>query len=332
MTQEGNGFWSSADIWNESLKITKRYPPKERGYIYASEIGGSMLDRYLKMQGTAPTNPYDDRTLRKFAAGNYFEEIVEKMFKQIGVLKESQGRVEIPESEKHLKVSGRFDFLLGGLPDWNEARKRVKAASFPTAIESISMNLIAEYEVKYPQGLPLKLMECKSVNSMIFWSKIKNLFEDYIHHQLQAFTYINALDLLMGTVFYISKDDLTTAEIPVFAHDSRLTKLWDEDVGTFTEYWRSQKPPKEEPDYIWSDKKELWVTNWKKERSTFLTHITGKVKEKWISDVKKVITPLNKKIGLEKRKKTMEKKKLDAANKKLVKVGDEQDEKDNNDN
>jgi len=42
--------WSFENIWNESLIPAERKPePRER--IFASELGGAMVDRFLKMKG-----------------------------------------------------------------------------------------------------------------------------------------------------------------------------------------------------------------------------------------------------------------------------------------
>jgi hypothetical protein len=49
--------WSFYQIWNESLEKDKSRELKERNTIWASELGGAMIDRYLKMKAIKPTNP-----------------------------------------------------------------------------------------------------------------------------------------------------------------------------------------------------------------------------------------------------------------------------------
>ena len=60
--------WSFFKVWNDSLENGKDREYKARDYMWASEIGGSMIDRYLKMKGELPSNPPNARSLRKFEA------------------------------------------------------------------------------------------------------------------------------------------------------------------------------------------------------------------------------------------------------------------------
>lgn len=280
--------WSIAGIWNESLE-QKQKPIKQRNYIYAGDIGKNFYERYLKMQGVVPTNPYNERTLRKFAAGNFFEDLIGNVLQQIGILKSSQEWVQIPADKRHLRITGRLDYIAGGLADWQKARQKVKETHYPEAIENISLKLIDYFQVKHPQGLEEIVYEIKSINSLVFWQKQEYLSEAYPHHIMQLYTYLKALNKPKGRILYISKDDLTIKEIGVLYPTERLEKQWNEDVEQMTNYYRERKePPK--PDSIVFDKRKsvkfqkdkikyktegAWVSNWEVEWSSYFKLITG---------------------------------------------------------
>ena len=104
--------WRFSKLWNQSLLSIPDKPLIKRNYIFASELGQSYVDRYLKMWATPYTNPPNDRSRRKFSSGHCWEWIVGLVLTMCGILKEKQlrGEVEIP---KCLRVSGRLDFIAG---------------------------------------------------------------------------------------------------------------------------------------------------------------------------------------------------------------------------
>src|SRR3989304_3861082 len=117
-------------IWNESLEQYEPRQLKQRDNIWATELGGAYIDRYLKMTGEAPSNPPNARSLRKFEAGNLLEWIVEKILQRAGILRDLQTWVSFQYSEM-LKVTGKCDFVAGGKVDWDRAGKVVHNAGLP---------------------------------------------------------------------------------------------------------------------------------------------------------------------------------------------------------
>jgi len=233
--------WSLQNVWNEVLIQEKRdLRPRDR--IHASEIGKVFWERYQKMIGTPFTNDYEERILRKFAAGHFFEDMIGHVLSKIGILHSSQKRVEIPECEDHLMISGYVDFEAGGVSNWDEARKNVREADFPDAIANIALSLIQYFEKTYPNGLEKKLYEIKSVNSQVFWAKKDYLEEAYPWHVFQIYTYMRTLGYDSGTILYISKDDLTVKEIEV-EKTPELEAQWLDDVKTMSEHYRNKKEP-----------------------------------------------------------------------------------------
>ncbi len=280
--------WDLQTKWNESLRSEQR-PLEKRTHIYASEIGKDYWERYQKMHAVPYSNPFEDRVLRKFAAGNWFEDQIGYVLKKIGILKSSQDRVEVPETEEHLKVTGKIDFRAGGLTDWNEARERIKAAEFPDSIANVSFDLIDYFEKEYAEGLEETIIEVKSVNSQVFWAKKDYLEEAYPHHTMQLYTYLRANKHPLGRIVYISKDDLTIKEIEINWPDERLEKLWLDDVKAMSNFIRTEtEPPK--PDYVVFDKRKKlrfqkdkvkqviqgsYTSNWEIGWSPYLTMMTG---------------------------------------------------------
>ena len=302
--------WSIQKIWNESI-IQKQSPAKVRNYIWAGDIGKNHYERYLKMNAIVPDKPYDDRTLRKFSAGIWFEDQIGYILKTIGILKSSQEWVNIPEDAEHLRVMGRLDFIAGGLTDWNEARERVRNANFPEFIETISYELINYFEKEYPGGLEEAIIEVKSVNSQVFWSKKDYLSEAYPHHQMQLYTYLKALNKPLGKILYISKDDLTIQEMVVVYPDVNLENKWQEDVRAMTNYWREKKEPPKPESIVFDTRKKIsfrydkkpysiqgaWIENWEVKWSPYFQRITEcKNEEQWLDKIRPIISEKNHKL------------------------------------
>lgn len=303
------GEWSICGVWNDSL-VKEQKELKARTHIHAGEIGKSFYERWQKMQGVQYTEGFDDRTLRKFAAGNIFEDLIGFVLKRIGILVDSQGRVEIPESDKHLKVTGYLDYVAGGVSDWKEARDRVASEGFPEAVEKIALNLIDYFEEKYPKGLEEIVYEIKSVNSQVFWAKKEYLEEAYPHHVMQLYTYLKGLNKPKGRILYISKDDMTLVEIPIVYPTPRLEKIWSDDVEQMTKYIRDGKEPPT-PDWIVYDKRKkirfqknkkkyiingCYVKNWEIDWSPYFSLITDLPKDKWELECRRLCKVENDKI------------------------------------
>ncbi len=64
-----------ANIWNSAIERKDR-PIEARQRLFASELGGSMIDRWHKLKGTPYTNPPNSRSMRKFMAGDIWEWII----------------------------------------------------------------------------------------------------------------------------------------------------------------------------------------------------------------------------------------------------------------
>jgi len=304
--------WSVQGIWNTQLTLQRKDKKLEpREHIWASEIGKNHYERYLKMTGVKMDFDYDERTLRVFAAGDFFERIIGYVLIVSGLLKYDNKWYEIPADTEHLRISVKPDFIAGGKPDWAKVKKELDSnplfVLMPT-IERIARALVDELSAKYPDGLKDLVYEIKSVNSMVFWAKKDYLSDAYPHHKMQLFTGMKATKLPEGRILYISKDDLTTAEFPLRLDDPKLNKLWEDDVMLMTKYIREKKEPPKPQEIIFDESKSvkfqmdkksyktkgMYVPNWEIGWSMYLPTITGcKSKEEWEEKMDKMIKPMN---------------------------------------
>jgi len=284
------------DIWNSELEISREREIKSKDYISAGEIGMPFLDRWLKMKGTPPTNPFDTRVLRIFACGSEFHHIIRKVFEKTGILINAEQYVEIPATGKTLKVLGYYDIKIGGFSDWEIAKENIKNSDLSDITKEISYKLIEQFKIEYPLGLAETICEIKSINSNAFWHRKDYIAQGYKHHQLQLWTYLKAANINQGKLFYISKDDLTLEECPIFLDNKELAKDWQEDVETMTKYYKENIKPERENDVVFDKDKEKYQQNWRIGRSVYLTHITGKTKEQWEKETMSEVRKLNKEL------------------------------------
>ena len=302
-----NNTWRLEEIWNSQLRA-EQYPPKVREHIWASEIGKNFYERYQKMMGVPVTNPPDDRVLRKFSAGTWFEEQIGYILERVGILQSKQEKVWIEPTSDCLAISGKIDYIAGGVIDWDKARQSVRSAKFPTFVENIGLSVIDYFQTKYPFGLEPIIYEVKSVNSQVFWAKKDYLEEAYPWHVFQDYTYLLAKKYPLGRILYISKDDLTIKEIDVHCPDEVIGNHWLNDIKTMTNYIRTKtEPPLPEPIVLnprgkirfQRNKQKMVVMgkyeeNWEIKWSPYFTKMTGfEDSDTWITSLKPKIKQLN---------------------------------------
>ncbi|MCD6429380.1 hypothetical protein J7L09_01660 [bacterium] len=310
---EADNRWSLVGLWNKELTLGREEPLEPRDYIWASEIGKNYWERYMRMNAVPYTNPYTERILRKFEAGKFFERLIGYILTISGILKYDNKPFEIPETEKHLRILGKVDFIAGGKPNWDKIRQELETnllfQIFPT-FEEMVKRLVEYLSERYPAGLKTLIYEIKSINSQLFWSKKEYLQQAYLHHQLQLYTYLRHFNIPEGRLLYISKDDLTLEEFPVYLDSQKLKELWEKDVETMTYYIRQKKEPPKPERIVFDPSKKLrfkwnnkeyeiqgkWVDNWEIEWSVYRDLITGPDFAKWKMENKKLIAEKNQKL------------------------------------
>jgi hypothetical protein len=301
-----NNNWSIAGLWNEKDNLERR-EVKERDHIYATDIGKSMLDRWLKMRGTPETNPSDDRVLRIFSAGDTFHYLLARMFHRIGIVIDREKRMEIPAGNGTLKITGYADLVLGGKVNIEQVVKDFENDEFlPPLFKEKGIRIAEYFANKYPDGFSPVVAEIKSVNSNAFWAKKDYLSEAYPWHVLQLYAYLKGFNMPEGRLLYISKDDLSLVEHNVFYPSEKLEKIFNEDVKQISHYHLNNIKPEREPDMVFNKKKGkggLWEPNWMLARSPYLTLITGLTAEKWEKQVRAETKEKNKEQLKERRAK-----------------------------
>jgi hypothetical protein len=314
--------WSLQTIWNNFLAFGNDRELKPRTEIWASEIGKNYYERYLKMTGVKPDLQYPLRVLRVFSAGRKLEREVAEVFIAAGLLKHDNKKYTIKgDGITTVDVGVRPDFICGGVPDWQKVQENLdRLAKEATAIYEdgamnthlaevllASKNLTELLKKKFPKGLNDLLYEIKSVNSMLFWAKKDYLKDAYPHHVMQTYTGMKATGLKEGRLFYVSKDDRTCLEFPIYATQA-LEEAWEKDVREMSAYiLKGEVPPK--PESIVFDKRKkinfqknkvkysiqgAYTANWEIERSMYLPTITGfENKEEWLKSLKEEIKARN---------------------------------------
>lgn len=290
--------------WNKTVRKDKP-TIKPRDYISFSDVGKPFLDRYLKMKAEPVTNPFQDRVLRIFDAGNVMEFIVLRALTMAGILNKKQEFVEIPSSEKQLKQLGFLDATIGGFVDWKHAEETIrqhlteyKLSLDDQLLEQKAVNIIEGLSSEYKHGLiPEMLIEVKSINSMAFWAHKnrdeKGNFLGYEHNKLQMYGYMKATGIERGLLVYISKDDFVIEEIALLLGDRKLEEMYNTDVEMMTEYYKTNIEPPKEEDVVWNNRKKTFEINWRLLRSNYLTRITGLEKEVFEEQARKKVNELN---------------------------------------
>lgn len=288
-----------ADIFVNGIKPEQR-ELRPRDYIYASEIGYPMFDRYHQMLGDTVSNDFSARTQFKFLIGNALEYFVQRLWMRAGMTVEIQKGNEkcIVQVGNLLPISGRYDAIVSADGDWDRAIWEIQNHPLPEIeffIDKAALSMAQYCKEKYPDGFPREIIEIKTMNSMVFRSKVtKGILErDYYHHQLQLYTYMVYHGAKTGKVFYISKDDGLFFFVDV-VESKKLKKDWLTDIATITKHYREGIEPEFPPGYTFQDGK--YKVNWYAVGSKYLTMHTGKTEEEFEKEQQSIVRKLNKQV------------------------------------
>lgn len=302
--------WSFADFWNNSLDIKTEREMVARDYCWASELGGAMVDRYLRMTGVPPTNPPNSRSYRKFDAGNLWEGIVKFVLNRAGVIIKAQEHLEYQYPEL-LKVTGRLDFYAGGTPDWDKARQSADEVLLFLEEQKWKdrvLFMIDRLQEKYHNDLKKIVLEIKSCSTYSF-DRYAQTRKPNPNHQLQLFHYLKSKNMREGHVVYICKDDCRVLEFPVF-NPSPVEDLYKEDIAEITRYFKEGIQPEAESQLLFDVDRGVFQKNWKVEYSGYLSMLYGyetpeQYRESWDGKIRRLnslltriveekkLTPLN---------------------------------------
>lgn len=235
--------WSLVGVWNKSLEDQEEREYEPRDYLWASELGKSEIDIFLKMKGVQPTNPPNARSLRKFEAGNIWEWIIKVILKKADLMIDDQVRV-LTTYEGLLPVSGKIDFLAGGKPDFEKALVEIKALDLPPNIEKSADNILAYLKENYPEGLHTKALEVKSVSSFVM-NALEVTNRPLEIHGLQAYHYTKHPDVDRANVIYVCRDDCRMMDFIIMGDSELWEEKYVEFITKMTHYYKNdQTPPK----------------------------------------------------------------------------------------
>lgn len=277
--------WSFAGLWNKSLDLNNQRPYEKRDYIWASELGGSYYDRYMKMNGRKPTTPPNLRSRRKFEGGNLAEWIVQQILKRAGILQSTQ---EYITYDGVMRVTGKADFTAGGKI---EQVFDHEFSDFPETFQVVAERTIANLKEKYPNGLQEMNLEIKSCSGMMFDRYMK---APSPQHALQAFHY--ALNTKKPTMLvYISRDDFRIAEHLILPGSRKWLDKYEADLEamsiTLSYSMKIMKADCKEELLTWDGKK--FSKNWKVEYSNWLTDYGFKKPEDYAKPAQSIAIRLN---------------------------------------
>lgn len=280
--------WSLRDVWNDTLIKPERRIIQPRNYSYASELGKSLPDRYLKMYGVKPTNPPNERSLRKFQAGEVWEWVVGIILISAGMLKKKQIKVDT-KLPRLCSVHGRLDFVVGQPADYNVAKDNIKRMQDQLLLLDIEtppffFKAIDNFIEKYKgQNLSDYITELKTVSSFMM-EKLQKTGKPMYHHELQNFHYVhgNEENIRNGKLLYICKDDCIMEEFIVNDTDE-LFEEYRTDIKLISRAYANgfnakdvvkQMPPKEDL-VLYEESLFKFAKNWNVEYSDYLTLLYG---------------------------------------------------------
>jgi hypothetical protein len=267
-----NTTWGFSNIWNKSLEEREERELKVRDNLWASELGKSPIDMWLKLRATPLTNPPNARSLRKFEAGNVFEWIVSLILKRAGILKESQ-RWSSHQYPGLLQVTGKADFIAGGKIDLEKFKKEMDNLELPDVFTRAGEKILAYLAENYPEGLEEMPLEIKSVGAFMFEAMERKNSSSKIH-RLQAFHYLKSENRPKANLIYICRDDLRMMEFPIF-NPSPAEDEYKKAIENISKYHLSGEKPPLEKEIVFDEDIGKFAKNFNVGYSGYLTMLYG---------------------------------------------------------
>lgn len=261
--------WTLQKVWNEALDQQEKRPYAPRDYLWASELGRSDIDVYLKMLGTEPTNEPNARSKRKFEAGNIWEWILSLILRRCGIFIDSQEYMKNSIDAECVPVSGKLDFIAGGKVNYEQAEALIGELHLPDMFTRAIRNMLSYFREKYPEGLGEKIIEAKSVSSFAF-DKVEMYGKPLAGHDLQLYHYLRAKKM-DGALVYICRDDARMIEMFISHEDPRLEAEYERKVRRMSNFYRNKIRPEIEKEILFDDDELRFTKNFNVEYSPFLT-------------------------------------------------------------
>ncbi len=203
-------------INNQIRKENDSREKKEQLGWYVSSLGSCLCGTYLSRLGLKPDKEFDDRILRVFKVGKQTEDWI------IDLIKKQEGYKALDQTllvDDDLNLRGKYDLHL--------------------------QNINTGKELIY---------EIKSKHSKSFWYMDKKGEGAAEQHKMQLWTYLYLAKIKEGRIVYVSKDDLSILEYPIFLKDEKLKEIVLDQIGILNESWKKKLPPLPAPQNSWQAK------------------------------------------------------------------------------
>jgi len=211
-----NTFSIQQLINNQIRKENDTRGKKEQLGWYVSSLGSCLCGAYLNRMGLKPDEEFDDRTLRVFKVGKQTEDWI------IDLIKKQEGYKALTQTlltDDGLNLRGRYDLYLQNIETGKEL-----------------------------------IYEIKSKHSRSFWYMNQKGEGAGEQHKMQLWTYLYLAKIEEGRIVYVSKDDLSILEYPVFLKDEKLKEIVLDQINILNEAWKSKIPPLPAPEKSWQAK------------------------------------------------------------------------------
>jgi hypothetical protein len=244
--------WNLSYLLTDLIGTRANSKGEVRNEIWASDLGGIMLDRYLDMKGTPYSDLPDGRGLANFFLGEQIETGLKNMLENIGIAYTDNER-KLYQEKDYLPVVAKPDLIVE-ITNWEDIRQKLIAEMEklkelePKYQDREREKLNKKIEVmkrfrdKYPQGLQKTIFEIKSASTTSF--KARKTEGASLNHKLQLLTYLKAYNVSEGHIIYIAKEYGNMLEFVVKKDDPELNKIWEEDVSKISRYIKEDiRPP-----------------------------------------------------------------------------------------
>lgn len=244
--------WNLSYLLTDLIATRANSKGEVRNEIWASDLGGIMLDRYLDMKGTPYSDLPDGRGLANFFLGEQIETGLKTMLENLGIAYTDNER-KLYQEKDYLPVVAKPDLIVE-ITDWEQVRQNLlKEKEKINELEpkyrdrEISklekkFEVLGNFRKKFPNGLEKTIFEIKSASTTSF--KARKVEGASLNHKLQLLTYLKAYNVPYGHIIYIAKEYGNMVEFIVDRDDPELNKIWEEDVSKISYYVKNDiRPP-----------------------------------------------------------------------------------------
>lgn len=226
-----------------------------------------------------------------------------------------ESKIELAELFRRLDGAYEVDRLLveeilgeSGIPFSDDAYKgflagidyaKITGFDFPFLgiVKKMSFSIIDELEKKYPQGLPNKIYEVKSINSRAFWKGDEMIAIPYDHHQKQLTfyqLYFSEKGIEPGSFLYIDRDSMCISELPNMVKEDVKAEIFDW-LEKMTYYYNNKIEPPTPEVIVYDIKERKYQFNWRINWSSYKDKIMAGVD---LKDIMLKIKGMNKTLQM----------------------------------